>query len=185
MIVAGGGSAYYLTSGYLPTFLNVVLKVPPAASGPLLIASSALIIFAAMFFGQLSQWTGRKTAFLLIGVADLIVIPVGYLQFGATPASNLGAVWFWTMVLTICGQAAYAPIMVFLNERFPTAIRASGTGLSWNIGFAIGGMLPTFVTGSAATVADIPGRLALFMGVLMLIYLAGSLVVPETKGKLQ
>ena len=185
LIVAGGGTAYYLTSGYLPTFLNVVLKVPPATTSPILIVSSALIIFAAMFFGQLSQWIGRKTAFLVIGVIDLIVIPLGYLQFGATPASNLGAVWFWAMVLTICGNAAYAPVMVFLNERFPTAIRASGTGLSWNIGFAIGGMMPTFVTGSAASVADIPGRLAVFVGVLMLIYLAGSMVVPETKGKLQ
>jgi MFS transporter, MHS family, proline/betaine transporter len=40
----------------------------------------------------------------------------------------------------------FFPLLIFLNERFPTAIRATGTGLSWNIGFAIGGMMPTFVS---------------------------------------
>jgi hypothetical protein len=36
--------------------------------------------------------------------------------------------------------------MVFLNERFPTAVRASGTSLSWNLGFALGGLAPIFVS---------------------------------------
>jgi len=185
MIVAGGGSAYYLTSGYLPTFLNAVLKVPAATTGPLLIASSALIIFAAMFFGQLSEWIGRKSAILIIGVLDLIVIPLGLLQFGATPASDVGMITFWVMVLTFFGQSAYAPVMVFLNERFPTAIRASGTALSWNIGFAIGGILPTFVTGTSPTVADIPSRLAIFVAVMLVVYIIGGLVIAETKGNLK
>ena len=32
LLTIGGGSAYYLTSGYLPTFLKVVMKVPAGES---------------------------------------------------------------------------------------------------------------------------------------------------------
>ncbi|WP_247279925.1 MULTISPECIES: hypothetical protein [unclassified Bradyrhizobium] len=46
------------------------------------------------------------------------------------------------LAIAFIGNAGYAPVLIILNERFPTALRASGTGLSWNIGFALGGMMP-------------------------------------------
>jgi K+-transporting ATPase KdpF subunit len=83
------------------------------------------------------------------------------------------------------GNAAYAPILVFLNERFPTDIRASGTGLNWNVGFAIGGILPTFVNLTSPTIEDIPSRVVIFLGAALLIYLVGALLNPETRGNLK
>ena len=78
--------------------------------------------------------------------------------------------------------SADAPVLIFLNERFPTALRASGTGLSWNIGFALGGMMPTFVSLVSGSPAEIPMSLAYFAVGVFVIYLIGAIVIPETKG---
>jgi hypothetical protein len=74
------------------------------------------------------------------------------------------------------------PIMIFLNERFPTEIRASGTGVAWNAGFALGGMMPTFVSLANAAPSQIPMSLSIFVVVIFLAYLFGALLIPETKG---
>jgi MFS transporter, MHS family, proline/betaine transporter len=58
-------------------------------------------------------------------------------------------------------------------------LRASGTGLSWNIGFALGGMMPTFVSLASTTMAQIPTSLAIFSAVIFVIY---ALSIPETRG---
>jgi MFS transporter, MHS family, proline/betaine transporter len=76
-------------------------------------------------------------------------------------------------------------VLIFLNERFPTALRASGTGLSWNIGFALGGMTPTLVSLASPTPAAIPLSLAVFSVGVYIIYLIGSLIIPETKGQFE
>jgi hypothetical protein len=86
------------------------------------------------------------------------------------------------VLLSALGSASYAPILIFLNERFPTAIRASGTGLSWNIGFAIGGMMPTLVSLLARTAADLPIVLAVCLAAVSVLYLIGAVVIPETHG---
>jgi MHS family proline/betaine transporter-like MFS transporter len=88
----------------------------------------------------------------------------------------------YALAIAFLGNAGYAPILIFLNERFPTEIRASGTGLSWNIGFALGGMMPTFVSLASAGPAQIPMSLSVFVAVIFVIYLIGALLIPETKG---
>jgi sugar phosphate permease len=88
------------------------------------------------------------------------------------------------IVFGALGSMGYAPVLIFLNERFPTAIRATGTGLSWNIGFAIGGILPTFVSLVSPSPAAIPHNLAIFLAGISVIFLIGALIVPETVGNL-
>jgi hypothetical protein len=100
---------------------------------------------------------------------------------GAGSTLQLGA---YCVLFGMLGSAGYAPLLIFLNERFPTTIRATGTGLSWNIGFAIGGLMPTFVSLASPTPASIPQTLAIFLGAISAIFLVGALVVPETLGKL-
>jgi len=67
------------------------------------------------------------------------------------------------VLLSSLGCMGFAPILIFLNERFPTSVRATGTGLSWNIGFALGGMMPTAVSLVAQSPAELPVTLAAFV----------------------
>lgn len=185
LIVAGAGAHYYLTSGFLPTFLDVVNDVSPAVRGQVLVVSNLAVLIAAPLFGHISQIIGRKRTFILLGVVNLIIIPTAYLKLGGLSADSLTMIFALTFVLAFFGNAAYAPVLVFLNERFPTAIRASGTALNWNTGFAIGGIMPTFVSLASPTTDALPMSVVIFLVGAILLYLAGGLLNPETKGEME
>lgn len=185
ILVAGAGTHYYLTSGFLPTYLSVVNGIPGPQASQILVVSNLGVLIAAPLFGHLSEVFGRKKVFLLLGIVNLIVIPFTYLQLSNFRAEAMGSIYLAAFVLAFFGNAAYAPILVFLNERFPTDIRASGTGLGWNMGFAFGGIMPTFVTLTSPSAEDIPSRVVIFMVGAIAIYLIGALLNPETQGKLK
>lgn len=180
LITTGGGAGYYLTSGYMPSFLKLVNRLPNTTTSVVLIAASVAAIIAATFTGWLSDRLGRKRSFMLIGVLNAVVLPVLYVTLA--DAHSLPVIFACVLGIAFLGNAGYAPILIFLNERFPTALRASGTGLSWNIGFAIGGTMPTFVSLASGSVSGIPTALAVFCAALFALYFVGSVVVPETRG---
>ncbi|WP_250468106.1 MFS transporter [Caballeronia sp. GAFFF2] len=182
LLTIGGGSGYYLTSGYLPTFLKVVSHAPNGAAAAILMICSVTVVIASVAAGHLSTFIGRKSAFVWIGMIRLIALPGLFLLLPT--AQSITMIGVYAVLLSALGSAGYAPILIFLNERFPTAIRATGTGLSWNIGFAIGGMMPTFVSLVAKDASQLPSTLAIFVGAISVIFLVGAFVVPETLGKL-
>lgn len=184
MIVIGAATQIYLTQSYLPAFLKIINKVPATELGGILVISNFAAIAATPLFGHLSERFGRKHIFLALGLANLLLIPFCYHQLAQQPASSI-LVYLYAFVLTFCGNAVLAPIIIFLNERFPTKVRATGTSVSWNVGFAIGGMMPTFVTVASGSAVHIPATLMVFLLVAIGLYIAGALIVPETRGNLK
>jgi MFS family permease len=182
LLTIGGGAGYYLTSGFLPTYLKVVTKTSAESAGLILILSSIAVIVASIATGHLSTFIGRKKTFVLVGVLRIVLLPGIALAMPSMPDSlTLAACG---IVFSMLGSMGYAPLLIFLNERFPTEIRATGTGLSWNIGFAVGGVLPAFVSLASPLPADVPTTLALFLAAIGVLYLLGALIVPETAGRL-
>jgi hypothetical protein len=74
--------------------------------------------------------------------------------------------------------------MAFLNERFPTELRATGTALSWNVGYGLGGMALALVSLASGAVGDVPHTLALFAAGIFALFTVGPLIVPETRSQL-
>lgn len=181
MIVVGGGTAYYLTSGYLPTFLKVINNIPANTSSLVLIAISIVSIVSSGLVGYLSDVLGRKKTMMFTGVVCLIGFPLLYVKLSA--ASDVASIYLYSSALAFLGNASYAPVLVFLNERFPTAIRSTGVGLSWNIGFAVGGMMPTFVSLASGSIQSIPATLGYFLAGIFVLYLIGTVIISETKGQ--
>jgi MFS transporter, MHS family, proline/betaine transporter len=180
LLTFGGGAGYYLTSGYLPSFLKVVNGVPNNVSSLILMGASVMALVSAVLVGAVSDLIGRKKTFLLVGICVVLLLPVCYL--GLAKATDTTTITLYVLAVAFLGNTGYAPILIFLNERFPTEVRASGTGLSWNIGFALGGLMPTFVSLASAGPAQIPMSLSVFIAVIFVIYLTGALLIPETKG---
>jgi MFS transporter, MHS family, proline/betaine transporter len=181
LMTFGAGAGYYLTSGYLPTFLRVVNGVSSHSASLILIASSTFAIFICVATGHLSTLWGRKRVLLFMAIIRVAGFPLCFLAMGASTES--GVLLGYALLLTFLGNAGYAPLLVFLNERFPTALRSSGTGLSWNIGFALGGMMPALVSLSAGTPKNLPMVLAVFTFGISIVYLIGALIIPETRGE--
>jgi MHS family proline/betaine transporter-like MFS transporter len=184
-IVIGGATQYYLTSGYLPTFLAVINHLPKPAIGSVLLLSNLLIVITAPLAGHLSELIGRRSLFLVMGVVNLILLPLLYMTISDLGADRVGEITCLVLAITTLGNASFAPVLIFLNERFPTSIRATGTAVCWNVGFAVGGITPTFVTGLARGLAGIPHSLLLILFGAIVVYLVGGLVVPETRGRFE
>ena len=182
LLTTGGGAGYYLTTGFLPTLLKVVNGLDSAVASAILVGAATASFVAAVTTGHLSQIFGRKRMFVVLGLLRLVILP-GFCLLMARSADP-GNVAAYGIVLCFLGSASYAPLLVFLNERFPTAVRASGVGLSWNIGFSIGGALPALVSFVAPSTADLPSVLAATLLATAVLYLAGAVIVPETRGRM-
>jgi MFS transporter, MHS family, proline/betaine transporter len=180
LVTAGAGSAYYVTSGYLPFFLKLINKVPNSTASMILIGSAVVATVSGPLVGFLSDVIGRRLTFLLIGLPALVLLPLMYLSLAKT--QDVSTIALYAFAISFFGNAVLAPVPIFLNERFPTALRASGTGLSWNIGFAFGGMMPTFVSLASGEVANIPHALAIFCCGACILFVLGGLMAGETKG---
>ncbi len=181
LLSTGAGASYYLTAGYLPTYLKLVNGLSGPAASTIMLLGSVAGAVSSVGLGELSQHIGRKKAFLLIGAACFLLLPYLIFHLGDVRGGTIVA---YALAISFLGSASMAPLMIFLNERFPTDIRSTGTGLSWNVGFAIGGIMPTFVSLASATPAAIPQTLAIFLGATSALYLIGGVVAPETKGRL-
>ncbi len=182
VLTGAGGGLSYLTSGYLPTFLKLVNHVPPRSLGLMLSVSALGVIGASVLAGHLSDVLGRRPAMLLYGAASLLLLPLLYL--GLEHAVSPLWVGGCAVLLSALGTFAYAPLMIVLNERFPTAIRASGTAVSWNIGFALGGSMPVLVSLLAHDPGGLVGALGLCIAVLAGAYLLAAWCVPARRNRM-
>lgn len=182
ILTASSGAGYYLCSGYMPTFFKVVKHLPNSTTSTILMATGLLSMVAAVAIGALSDRLGRRPVLLGAGILRLLLLPVLYLLMAH--ANSIALLAAYALLLSVLGGASYAPLLIFLNERFPTAIRATGTGLSWNIGFALGGMMPTFVSLFTRDVQQLPVTLSWFLFVVSALFLLGAFIVPETRGNL-
>ena len=178
----GGGAAYYLTSGYLPTVLKLVNGVPNTSASLVLAGASVAAGLGSCVAGEASQHLGRKPVLVAMGVVRIVALPALFLILGRS--TGIGAVTACALLLAFVANASYGPLLITLNESFPTALRATGTGLCWNIGFALGGMLPTFVPLTAGNPAGMPIVLASFGVAATLVYLFAVWLTPETRGNL-
>ena len=181
LLAMGGAALYYLTVGFFPTFFGSNIGLTKADTAISLIVVNIFVIIGGVAGGALSDRLGRRPVFLLFAIPMLIAGPVLYYMLGSLKPSQTVLITTIASVmalLMICGQA---PTLIFLNERFPTRIRATGTALSWNIGFAIGGMGPTLVTAISPKVSDFTSRLALLVVIASLIVIVVTLLVKETR----
>jgi MFS transporter, MHS family, proline/betaine transporter len=182
LLTTTGGGLSYLTSGYLPTFLRLVNHVSPDRLGVILSVSAILVIVSSVFAGFLSDIIGRKPSIALFGAVSLLTIP--FLYFRLTHATDLFDIGLLSALLAGIGTFCYASLLIILNERFPTAIRASGTAILWNIGFALGGSMPVLVSLFSKHVSDIPEALMIATAVISIIYLVAVYYLPRPRGEM-
>ena len=177
-VVIAGAGLYYLTAGFLPVFLGVVNHLPRPAVADILMWTGIAGVLASVAAGQLGEIFGRRAVLWSCGAGGVVLAGFAYQALAvATAPDHILAIG---LTLSIVGNSPCT--LIFLNERFPTAIRATGTAFCWNIGYGIGGMMPLFVTALSPQAFDIPIRLAWFLGAMGLLLLVCPFLFQETKG---
>jgi MFS family permease len=183
-LVAGAGSQYYLTSGYLPTLLEKVVGVGDGTAGTILLVSSAGILVAVLG-GELSEHVGRRRAMLLFGCVNIIALPLLAWLITHTAAGATGRIMAYSVALAMFANLSYTPVIAYLNECYPTRLRSRGTAVCWNTGFMIGGLMPTFLSLASPRLSAVPGRLVGFLLVAVAVYLVATALSPETRGAME
>ena len=144
--------AYWGIFFWLPGFL--ARPVADGGAGMGVVRSLGWIIpvqigayFGYLTFGFIADRIGRRRAFILFMLAAAVLIVI-YGQLAASP--------WWLLalspVLGYVGHGYFSMFGGFIAELFPTAVRATGQGLSYNAGRLAGALAP-FVIGA---LADIP-----------------------------
>jgi MFS transporter, MHS family, proline/betaine transporter len=179
LVTGGAGSAYYVTAGYLPTFLKLVNKVPNTTAALILLGASFFAMIGGPFIGFMSDKLGRRRTLFLVAIGGLISLPPVLIHFAQLGQNDIGSITISATVISFFGLSALAPIPILLNEQFPAELRASGTGLSWNVGFAIGGLMPTFVSLFSGGADGLPKSVISFGTASFVVLAIGALVIPE------
>jgi MFS family permease len=175
-VALGAQGGYYAVNTFLPLYLR--------ARGLGIISTGAylLIVIAGSFAGYLSSahltdWLGRRAALLVFAAGSFVAIAAYMaLPLGNTATLVLG------FPLGFFPSGSFSPMGSFFTELFPTSLRGSGQGFSYNFGRAVGALFPTLVGYFSARVA-LGTAIAMFAGAAYAVMVASVLLLPETRSR--
>ncbi|MCE7005963.1 MFS transporter [Kibdelosporangium philippinense] len=177
LLATGVQGGYYTLATWLPTFLRDERNLTVVGTGGYLafLISGAFIGYVTG--GYLTDRLGRKKTFTLFAVLSAALI-IGYINI---PEGANTLVLFLGFPLGFSASAIFSGFGSFLAELYPTALRGTGQGFTYNFGRAVGALFPTLV-GFLATSWGVGGAMV-FGAVAYGIAVVALLWLPETVGR--
>ena len=183
LLTASVQFAYWGLFFWLPAFLGT--PVEQGGAGMTIVRSMSWIIpmqigayFGYLSFGFIADRLGRRPTFVLFLAIAAVLVPI-YGQLARSPA----VLMLLGPVLGFVGHGYFSMFGAFLAELFPTTVRATGQGLTYNLGRGLGALAP-YTIGALATVPHVGIGSALAL--TSAFFLAGALLLfalPDTSGK--
>ncbi len=136
-----GFVTYYSINALFATHLQRDLHLSTALIATPLILGNLFVFLASSFWGIISDRIGRRWAMILPASVSLIITPI-YLLTQDTTIIVLGFI----LQGLFAGGGMYGQIPAYLNERYPTEVRASATAFSYHVGAIAGGLVPPLLT---------------------------------------
>ena len=134
--------------------------------------------FGYLSFGFIAERVGRRKTFILFLLGAAVLVPI-YGQMAGSPV----VLMILGPVLGFVGHGYFSLFGALLAELFPTSVRATGQGLTYNCGRALGALAP-YTIGALATLpgVGIGSALALtsaffLLGAVLILFL------PDTSGQ--
>jgi SHS family lactate transporter-like MFS transporter len=177
--MGSGFVAYYTIFGLFPTHLQKDLHFSPGAVALPLALSNAMLFVSNCAWGWVADKLGRRWAMIIPAAIGILVTPF-YLGFFTTSYTALVIAF---IVQGFFAGAVYGQNPSYLNERFPTEVRATAAGFCYHQGAIWGGLVGPLLAAWAAT---LPLGFAVPMLVVTIIseivFIIALLLGPETKG---
>jgi MFS family permease len=177
LLAAGGLGGNYVTLTWLATYLKTVVGLSVLGTGGYLGINICGSFFGYVISAHLSDWLGRRRTFVLMACAAAVTVAC----YTLLPLSNT-AVLLLGFPLGFFQSGIIAGMGATFAELFPTRVRATGQGFSYNTGRAVGSFVPTLVGVVAPSIGLGPamGICSASSYVLVLVAVA---MLPETRGR--
>lgn len=163
-----------------PTWVGGLVNGDQAKMAMASICMSVGATIGSFAAGPIAEWIGRRLSYGIFCVTSLASCLVLYRVvdgYGTMMLVMLG-------VAGICTTTFFGWLPLYLPELFPTRIRATGEGITFNFGRILAAMMICFGTGQL--VVAFGGNFANATAVMSLVYVVGLVLiwfVPETKGQ--
>lgn len=177
LLTTGCQGGYYAITSWLPTFLKVERKLTVVGSTGYL-----AMLIAGSFVGYLvGAWMadrmGRRKLFITFSIGAIVLI----LLYTQMDIGNDAMLWLG-FPLGFFASGYFSGMGAFLTELFPTRLRGSGQGFTYNFGRGVGALFPALVGFASAHMA-LSSAIAIFAVVAYGLFLVAALLLPETRGR--
>ncbi|MET7680977.1 MFS transporter [Streptomyces sp. NPDC005423] len=177
LLSTGVQGGYYTLATWVPTYLKTDRGLSVVGTGGYLSFLISGAFLGYLTGGHLTDRLGRRrTIWLFALLSAICVVAYTHIPDGAnTLVLVLG------FPLGFCMSAIFSGFGSYLSELYPTALRGTGQGFTYNTGRAVGAVFPTLV-GYLADSWGVGGALvfgAIGYGIAALALLG----LPETRGK--
>lgn len=177
LLCTGIQGGYYAITTWLPTYLKLEKGLSVLNTGGYL-----LVIISGSFVGYiigayLTDKLGRRINIIIFAILSCISIYV-YTQLPLTNSQML----ILGFPLGFSASGIFSSLGAFLTELFPSEVRATGQGFSYNFGRAIGALFPSLV-GYLSIQYGLATAIGIFAGGAYTIVLLIVFFLPETKNK--
>jgi len=165
---------------WLPTLLKTTHAMTTVQVGYNMLLFTIGSFFGYVAAAYLSDGIGRRRNFLLFALLNWITIPAFlYLPVGQ------GGLFALEFLLGFAALGIYSALGPYFTELFPSAVRATGQGFSYNLGRGLGAFFPAIVgmlsaEGGLLQLRDAMGIIACSAYFFVLIAIA---MLPETRGR--
>ncbi len=177
LLATGAQGGYYAITTWLPTYLKTVRGLSVFNTGGYL-----GVVIAGSFCGYLvSAWLsdqlGRKRNFYLFSLCSMATV----LVYTLVPIGD-HAMLVLGFPLGFFASGIFSGMGAFFTELFPTRIRGSGQGFSYNFGRGVGALFPTLVALLAKTMPLGPA-IGIFAASAYAVLFVAAVMLPETRGR--
>jgi MFS family permease len=176
LLATGVQGGYYALFTWLPTFLKTERGLTVIGTGGYLFFLITGAFAGYVTGGYVTDRLGRKRTFVLFAVASALLV----IAYTAIPPGANTVILFLGFPLGFCASAIFSGFGAYLAELYPTVVRGTGQGFTYNFGRGVGALFPAGI-GFAAQTMGVGGAMV-FAAAAYGIAVLALLGLPETVG---
>lgn len=176
LVALGAQGGYYAVTTWLPFYLESSRGLSVLHTGGYLFVVILGSFLGYLVSASLTDRLGRKNTLMIFAVMSFVTVCL----YTIVPIGN-SVMLVLGFPLGFFASGSFSPLGAFFSELYPTRVRGSGQGFSYNFGRGAGAIFPSLVGYLSARVS-LAHAIAIFSMAAYMLMILGVLALPETRG---